>query len=147
MRAGWGVVVLLLVVGPAAGQTGSGPTPPPVKAPDYFGPSPTQPLNETSVFPDAKGIFGTGTASQPHGPPVKALPPTLIPDGPLPPPPPPRLWTGGAEFGIVGSQGNSDVLAARLGALADRKTETNLFHLDFLYTLTRQDGRTNQNQA
>jgi len=39
------------------------------------------------------------------------------------------------------------VLNVRTGVLADRKTPDNLFHLDFLYALTRQDGTTNQNQA
>src|SRR5262249_10813782 len=54
---------------------------------------------------------------------------------------------GGFEFGINGSQGNADVLNLRLGGLVDYKTPRNLFHTDLLYTLTRQDGATNQNQA
>ena len=32
-----------------------------------------------------------------------------------PPPPPPPLWTGGAEFGFNGAEGNSDVFNLRLG--------------------------------
>ncbi|MBN9517386.1 DUF481 domain-containing protein, partial [bacterium] len=64
-----------------------------------------------------------------------------------PTPPPPRRWRGGIEFGVNGSDGNSDVLSLRLGTNFDTKHDRNVFHLDALYTLTRQDGTTRQNQA
>jgi hypothetical protein len=159
MRAGWwpGAFLLLAVAGPADGQqpqpsgppaggttpTAANPGPPqaqtiPPPAKDFFGASPNQPFNEKALFPNAP----PGPA-----PPPPELPPTLIPDGSLPPPPPPKLWYGGFEVGLNGSQGNADVLSLRVGANADRKTPGNLFHVDLLYTTTRQDGVVNQNQA
>ncbi len=73
--------------------------------------------------------------------------PITIPDGSPPPPPPPRIWTGGFELGLNGSQGNVNVVNARVGAQADRKTERNLFHTDLLYTLNTQNDVVSQNQA
>lgn len=153
MRAGlWlGLIVLLVVAEfaagqqPAGGATGSGGSttlPPSAKIPDYFGPAGNQPFGEKALFPSSPNS-GTPALQPIPGEP----PPTLIPDGSLPPPPPPRRWFGGFEFGASGSQGNSDVFSGRLGANIDRKTDDNLFHVDLLYTLSRQDGTTNQNQA
>jgi hypothetical protein len=121
----------------ACGVASGQPTVPPGAA-GYYGSGVTQPFNEKALFPpNASAVPG-----RPADP-----PPTLVPDGSLPPPPPPKLWTGGIEFGVNGSQGNTDVLNARFGLNADRRTEHNFFHADVLYTLTRQDGTTNQNQA
>lgn len=110
----------------------------PPGAAGYYGSGAAQPFNEKALFPPN----GAAPAPTPHQP-----PPTLVPDGSLPAPPPPKLWTGGFEFGINGSQGNSDVMNVRVGLNTDRRTDNNLFHADLLYTLTRQDGTTNQNQA
>jgi hypothetical protein len=78
---------------------------------------------------------------------IEDPPPIVIPDGSMPAPPPPKIWTGGFEFGINGSQGNTDVLNLRLGASSDRKTDANYFHSDVLYTLSKQNGTTKSNQA
>ena len=134
MRGTAAVLVLVLAAGAAVGQ-------PPVVPPGasgYYGSGVTQPFNEKALFP------APGSTT---GPPVKEPPPTLVPDGSLPPPPPPKLWTGGFEFGLNGAQGNTDVLNVRFGLNTDRRSDHTLFHADLLYTLTRQDGTTNQNQA
>jgi hypothetical protein len=159
MRAGGvlGSAIVLLLAGYAVGQqpgttgsspsTGTGPpTPPTVKIPDYFGPSGNQPFSEKALFPNAASP--NGGSSVPVLQPIPGdPPPTLIPDGTLPPPPPPKRWFGGFEFGLNGSQGNSNIFSGRLGGNVDRKTDDNLFHVDLLYTLNRQDGTTNQDQA
>lgn len=124
---------------------------PETRLPDYFGPSTGRPFTEKTLFPEPALPNRPPPAQVPDGlppaPPVGR--PVLIPDGALPlePPPPPRLWRGGIEFGINGSQGNTDVLGIRLGANADRKVENNLFHVNFLYAISRQDGVTEQNQG
>jgi putative salt-induced outer membrane protein YdiY len=121
---------------------------PEVKASDYFGPSTNQPFGEKTLFPTPPP--GTDPPKTPAPPGLPGIPPpdptVLVPDGMLPAPPKKR-WRGGAEFGLNGSEGNSDVFSLRVGANADRKTADNLFHLDLLYTIARQDGVTRQNQA
>lgn len=156
---GCGVLLLVtLTAGGAAGQTGGGPGGGAGAQPNIgFGSAINQPFNEKSLFPDAKPLIPSNPGGSPVPPswnPFGSAPPPgaadvtppLIPDGSLPLPPPKR-WFGGFEFGINGSQGNADVLNLRLGGLVDYKTPGNLFHADLLYTLTRQDGMTNQNQA
>jgi len=118
------VVALLLLAGAAQAQ----PQPPGGGA--FFGAAPDAKF-------DDKALLGAPP------PPPK---PIVVPDG-SPPTPPPRIWTGGFEFGLNGSQGDIDVLNIRLGAQADRKTDRNSFHSDFLYTLNTQSGIVNQNQA
>ncbi|MBX9579243.1 MAG: DUF481 domain-containing protein [Gemmataceae bacterium] len=175
-RAGL-AVLLAALAGPAAADPPTGPTVPPspkgpdpygwplpapaklpeakvpdAKLPDYFGPATNLPFNEKSLFP-TPALPNPPTTQAPPG--LPPLPPpdrrVMIPDGSYPPdppsPPPPPLWKGGVELGVNGSQGNSDVLSLRLGANADRRTERNLFHMDLLYTLSRQDGMTRQDQA
>jgi len=120
---------------------------PDVKTPDYFGPPTGQPFSEKMLFPNP--AIPTDPPKIPAGlPPTPAAdPPLAIPDGAMPVPPPKRRWRGGFEFGVNGSEGNSDVFSLRLGGNADRKTDTNLLHLDLLYTFANQDGTTRQNQA
>lgn len=118
------------------------------------------PFNEKALFPNPAPLPAPAKPPQPLPPPTlvpDVLPPpppapggervVVIPDGAAPVPPPRRIWKGGIEFGVNGSEGNSDVFNVRLGANADRTTERNQFHLDFLYTLSNQDGVTKQNQA
>lgn len=160
MRGWGGLLLVLLSAGSALGQgsSGSGSS----SQPGFgLGSTINQPFNEKSLFPDAKPLVqnqpGTSAAMPPSWNPFGAPPSTaqsppgpvdipLIPNGSLPLPPP-KQWFGGLEFGINGSQGNADVLNLRLGGLVDYKTPGNLFHADLLYSLTRQDGTTNQNQA
>lgn len=131
-------VVLLagvMLTGRAAAQAPSVPG-------TTFGSQASQPFTEKVMFPNSPAL------PKPNKPVVvEDPPPIVIPDGSMPAPPPQRMWTGGFEFGINGSQGNTDVLNLRLGASADRKTERNFYHSDVLYTLSKQDGKTRSNQA
>ncbi|MGL4422098.1 MAG: DUF481 domain-containing protein [Gemmataceae bacterium] len=56
-------------------------------------------------------------------------------------------WKGSIEMGVNGSTGNSEVFNARAFVNADRKTETNLLHMDLLYQMSKNEGRTIQDQA
>lgn len=153
MRRAVVAAVLFLVGGASvlAQQPGRGgpktdppatPAPAPVGPPPgsggFFGAAPGQKFDEKAVFDKPPAIL-----APPPAPPK----PVVIPDGSLPPPPPPKVWTGGFEFGLNGSQGDANVLNIKLGTFADRKTDTNRFHYDFLYTLNTQDNDTKQNQA
>ena len=118
-------MVLLGSSGASAQPNGSGA---------FFGAAQGQKFDEKALFPPA--------AKAPPAP-----PPVTIPDGSLPPLPPPKVWTGGFEFGLNGAQGDVNVLNLKFGSFADRKTDSNRFHYDFLYTLNTQDSDTQQNQA
>lgn len=114
---------------------------------DYFGP----PLNATfdarTAFPELPpAVREAERANQPPPQPIVLSDGTVLPPPPLPPGPQ-KLWHGGFEFGLNGSQGNADVLNLRFGANIDRKAESNRFHADLLYTITRESGNTQQNQA
>ncbi len=129
--------------GGAAGGSATSPGVPPGSG-AFFGAAPGQKFDE-------KAVFGKALTVLPDPPPPVTIPvgppkPVTIPDGSLPPPPP-KVWTGGFEFGLNGAQGDVSVLNIKLGTFADRKTDTNRFHYDFLYTLNTQDGNTQQNQA
>src|SRR5262249_11306301 len=115
---------------------------------DYFGPPLSATFDAKSVFPDTPPSIKAAETPQKLPPPQ----PIVLSDGyvlePLPPiPPPPKIWSGGFEVGLNGSQGNADVLNLRLGANTDRKTDDNRFHTDFNYSINRQNGVTEQNQA
>ena len=114
---------------------------------DFFGPPLSSKFDAQSVFPDTPPAL---KAAEPQ--PLPAPKPLVLSDGTVLPPPPPlptprKLWVGGFEFGINGSQGNADVLNMRFGANADRRTDRNRFHADLLYTISRESGITEQNQA
>jgi hypothetical protein len=138
MRRAVVAAALFLACGSAFGQSSSRPTfsPVPPGSGAFFGAAPDQKFDEKAVFPEKK-----------PDPPPNPLQPVMIPDGAPPQPPPRRVWSGGFEFGLNGAQGDQSVLNIKLGTFADRKTETNRFHYDFLYTLNTQDGNTQQNQA
>lgn len=127
----WWLGALLLITGSGLvrGQSPSA---------GYLGSGANQPFNEKSLFPGTSG----GPSSGPD-----ELPQTLIPDGSLPPPPPPKRLAGGFEIGLNGSQGNANVTNVRLGLNTDWRPDRHQVHADLLYTLSRQDGLTNQNQA
>ncbi len=133
-----GVIAVCVVLLGCSVGFGQAVVPPPGGT-QFFGAPPTEKFDDKAAF---KGL-----------PPVPALPPppkpaeVVVPDGSLPTPPPRKIWTGGLEFGLNGSQGDSNVLNIKLGSLLDRKTESNTFHLDFLYTLNRENGSVSQNQA
>ncbi len=165
-RRAWALVLVLAVARPAAAQVvPAAPTTPttpvgtPSSAPtasmilpvaggkDYFGPPLSQKFDEKTVFPDPPA------ALKPKPPELLPPPkPIILSDGfelppPPPLPPPVKRWFGGFEFGLNGSSGNADILNVRLGSNVDRKTESNRFHTDLLYTLSRQEGKTQQDQA
>ena len=63
---------------------------------------------------------------------------------------PPRLpkpWSGGADFGLNGAAGNSDVINFRGGWNVRRKSVDNVLTSDFLYVYSWQNGKTNTQQA
>lgn len=56
---------------------------------------------------------------------------------------PPKLWKSGIEFGLDGSQGNTETLNVRLGARAARETERRKLSMAAVYTLKKDfDGDT-----
>jgi hypothetical protein len=85
--------------------------------------------------------------------PGPALPATQIPatfldgSGVVTAPPPPKLWTGGVEFGLSGSEGNSQVLKIRLGNDLKRETADNIFTSNFFYGISKQQNVENENKA
>ncbi|VTS05485.1 DUF481 domain-containing protein [Tuwongella immobilis] len=58
----------------------------------------------------------------------------------------PRLWMGGVEFGLNGSEGNSQILKIRFGANATRKSQTNLLAADLFYGFSTQNSERNENK-
>ena len=59
----------------------------------------------------------------------------------------PKPWTGGADFGINGASGNSEVFNFRTSWNVRRKTDTNCLTSDFLYVYSVQNSKTNTQQA
>ena len=59
----------------------------------------------------------------------------------------PKPWSGGADFGINGASGNSDVFNFRGSWNVKRKTGTNVLTSDFIYVYSVQNSRTNAQQA
>lgn len=57
------------------------------------------------------------------------------------------LWSGGAEFGFNGTEGNTDVFNLRLGGYLKRVEPGNLFSSDLLYGYGRQNGVLTQDKA
>src|SRR5829696_8192241 len=115
------------VAGPAAGQFAS-PPPPALRA------NSGTPLAETFT-PDT--LFPKKQDPPKPPPPPPANDEECAPLFPAPPPPP-KLWSGGADLGINGAAGNSDLLTMRAGWNVRRKTERNAFTSDFQYVYSRQ---------
>ena len=96
-------------------------------------------------------------AEFPAGDGLVGAPPAVIPPAVVVPPdaggllpavvPPPKIWSGGAEAGVNGATGNSELFNMRVGVNATRKAADNIFASDFLYTFTRTNGTTTQQQA
>lgn len=61
-------------------------------------------------------------------------------------PPPKKIWSGSVEAGVNGQSGNTDVINLRTGISGQRKTDDNVFTTSMLYSLSRQEGITTQNQ-
>jgi len=74
------------------------------------------------------------------------------PAAPAPEEPEPKLWKSQAEFGLNGSEGNSERLSVRLGARSKRSTDRNVLSLEALYTRSDEasdgnDRETTENKA
>ena len=113
---------------------------------DYFGPPLSSKFDDKTAFPDTPPALKPADSKDPPPRPIVLSDGTILPP---PPPlgPPPKLWTGGFEIGLNGSQGNADVFNLRVGANADRKSDDNRFHTDLLYTENRESGVTKANQG
>jgi hypothetical protein len=61
-------------------------------------------------------------------------------------PKPPRKWEGRIEFGMNGSEGNSDRFATRYGGKVKRTTEANQLTLDLLYSVSYAKGVLNEDK-
>lgn len=144
---------LIASTAPAVAQP---PIPRPQGSDNYFGTPVNQAFTPETVFPAKRAAVSTPVPKQapvdvpPLAPPViLPVPPDhsggLLPPRPAPPPPP--LWSGSADLGLNGATGNSELFNMRIGALAARKTDENVFTTDFLYQLARQDGVTVARQA
>jgi hypothetical protein len=126
------------VAGSAAGQFAS-PPPPALRA------NSGTPLAETFT-PDT--LFPKKPDPTPPPPPPAALDDGPACDGLFPtPPPPPKLWSGGADLGINGAAGNSELLTMRAGWNVRRKVERNAFTSDFQYVYSRQTREVKAHQA
>ncbi|MFQ3592123.1 MAG: DUF481 domain-containing protein [Gemmataceae bacterium] len=105
----------------------------------------TKAVEAQTVFRDAE--FKAATNDAPANFTDKGL---FAPPPAWPPPAsekPPPLWSGGAEFGLNGTEGNTQVLKIRLGANVLRRTDGNIFSADLVYGLARQMGETAENKA
>jgi hypothetical protein len=140
---GWLAAGLFAVLaGPAAGQTAS---PPPVALRAGSG----TPLAETFT-PDT--LFPKTPAPPPAPPPVGSDNPEIdLGDGLLPgdgpPPPPPKIWAGGADLGLNGATGNSELLNIRANWNVRRRTDRNAFTSDLQYVYSNQNDSLNTHQA
>jgi len=104
------------------------------------------PLSETFT---PSSIFPSSPTPKPkvivvaEGPPE----PESKPEWSLLPPRLPKPWSGGADLGINGASGNSEVFNFRGSWNVRRKTESNVLTSDFLYVYSVQNSTTNTQQA
>ena len=127
------LILSLVLVGPLLAQPAP-PKPLSFQPPTDAGFDPNSALGKSSLLP-----------AQAFAPPEPLPPAPIIPGIELPPPAP--VWAGSAEFGLSGSDGNSDTLKIRTGLDLKRKAQDNLFSLNTWYGLSRQMGRTSENKA
>jgi len=106
-----------------------------------------QRLDKSFAPPGGGGGFDPNAIlGAPPPPPKKEDLPALQILEALPPPPPPKIWSGGVEFGMNGSEGNSQVFKLRFGANAQRDTPSNLFRANVVYGIATIGGVTNENK-
>ena len=107
---------------------------PPPGGSDYFGKPEQATFSEDSLF------SGDGPQLTPQE--------IAEADGGLfPPIELPKFWSGGADLGITGATGNSELFNLRVGVEALRKTPDNIFTTDFLYNLAKQGQEITTQQA
>ncbi|MCZ2340864.1 MAG: DUF481 domain-containing protein [Bacteroidales bacterium] len=156
---GFLVLVLVLVIVMMPQALSQGISPPPGWS-EYVGPAENQPFTPSTVFP--KPLVRPQAKPKPAELEHNSAPEDDIPhigagaDGglfqslPIPVPSLPKLpkpWTGGAEFGLTGATGNTELLTFRGGWNLNRKTEWSTFYSDLLYTYSTQNSSLNANQA
>lgn len=78
--------------------------------------------------------------------------PLPVDTGPLPLPvtkvePPPKIWEGGLELGLNGSDGNSQTFNLHVGAKVKRKTECNILSSELDYKQNSSDSVETANKA
>lgn len=126
----------------------------------YVGPAENQPFTPSTVFPKplvrSTPKRDQGNSTHPTSP-EDDIPHIgagadggLLDSVPITLPPLPKLphpWSGGAEFGLTGATGNTELLTFRGGWNLNRKTEWSSFYSDLLYTYSTQDRALNANQA
>ena len=100
---------------------------------DYFG------KPEQASF-NGDGLFGSAPKATPEE--IAAADGGLFPVIELP-----KYWSGGADVGINGATGNSELFNIRVGVEAFRKTTDNIFTTDFIYNLSKQGQKTSTQQA
>jgi putative salt-induced outer membrane protein YdiY len=127
--------------------------------PPPFNPYP--PLS-TAQLPD-QSSFPLGSQFQPPADQPQSSPPVypelmpsatvdamVLPPGTIEAPktePPPKLWEGGIELGLNGSQGNSQNFNLHFGARLKRKTEFNVLSSEFDYRQNSSDSVETVNKA
>lgn len=92
--------------------------------------------------------FGSDTLfpKKPDPPPPPREPDPDLGDD-LFPPPPPKIWSGGADLGLNGATGNSELFNLRAGWNVRRKTNSNAFTSDLQYVYSRQGSEMKAHQA
>lgn len=58
-----------------------------------------------------------------------------------------KVWSGGIEIGLAGSEGNSDAFKIRTGFLVKRDHEGNIMTSDLMYVLSEVGGLLTENKA
>src|SRR5436190_11352200 len=76
---------------------------------------------------------------------IPTLPPLLLQEGP--PPPPMKLWCGGVEAGLSGTEGNSENMKLRLGGQIKRENKAMITKADFLYSQATVNGVRSENRG
>lgn len=125
--------VAIVAAGPAAGQFSS---PPPAALRAGSGTPLAETFTPDTLFPKT-----------PPPPPPAPPPADDLGDGLLPLPPPPKLWSGGADLGLNGATGNSELLNMRMNWNVRRRSERNAFTSDLQYVFSQQDHTTKAHQA
>jgi len=133
LHRGFVFLIVGAIVGLACEQAVAAP---PAGGGNYFG-----------IARDA--AFNPGAVLPPAVTPAPAPAPEFGgPDGLLAPAPlPVTVWHGGADLGLNGASGNSELFNLRVDLNANRKTADNLFDSSFLYQYGSNAGQLTQNQA
>lgn len=67
-------------------------------------------------------------------------------EDPAPAPEPPVKWSGTIELGFNGSQGSTETENLRIGASANRETDSSILNLGLSYSWKREDSQNTENR-